>query len=573
MIFRVIFLFPLLFFSSLSAHSSYKLSLDEISPSLKKEFTEYSSLIKFQEIPLKTNSQLEWRAQDDLELLKRLYQEEGHLSPDLKLGILYDDTPPTIEIKGSSGPLYLLKAVEVNDGIQTYQLQGDEIGQTATIERILHLEDELIKRLKKKGYPFAELDNRSILASKEEASVTVILEVNIGPKATFANVSIKGNKSVETELIRQKITWDPGDSYSAQAVDETASALEATGLFTQVIVKPLSTEYNEVPMMIEVSEAKHRTIGAGVGFTSQLGAGVNLEWEHRNFRRIGETLNIRTSLWNRLQSASILYLKPDVFLEGQNLISKAEVFREVTDGFTELSWGVSSLLERQFSETAQISYGLAFKQLHNTRSDNDRLFTLVKTPFKLYYNKTDDLMDPSMGCTAWLKLTPTLQILSPQFAYCISQLNLTQYVPLNDNCILAGKLSFGSIWGSSRRGIPPSERFYAGTESLLRGYRYMTVSPLNEKHKPIGGRSLLIGSLEIRKKITDTIGLVGFYEAGNVYDTSAPNFKEKILQSAGGGVRYHTPVGPLRCDVGFPLNPRKHVDKGYEIYFSIGQSF
>jgi translocation and assembly module TamA len=300
---------------------------------------------------------------------------------------------------------------------------------------------------------------------------------------------------------------------------------------------------------------------------------VNLEWEHRNFRGLGETLNLKTNLWNNLQSASLLYLKPNVFLEGQNLISKGEVLREVTDGFTEYSWGVSSVLERQWSEKTQFSYGLAFKQVHDTRSDNNRHFNLFKTPIKVYYNNTNNLLDPTVGKTALLKVTPTLQVLSPQFAYCITQLNTTQYIPLNESITLAGKLSLGSIWGASRKGIPPSERLYAGTESLLRGYRYMSVSPLNHKHKPIGGRSLVVGSLELRTKISENIGLVGFYEAGNVYSTPYPNFKEKILQSVGLGIRYHTPVGPLRCDVGIPLNPRKHVDNGCEIYFSIGQSF
>ncbi len=89
-------------------------------------------------------------------------------------------------------------------------------------------------------------------------------------------------------------------------------------------------------------------------------------------------------------------------------------------------------------------------------------------------------------------------------------MNLTHYQPLTEDIVLAGKLSVGSIWGATRKGIPPSERFYAGTESLLRGYRYMSVSPLNGKHKPIGGRSLLVGSLELRSKISDTISIVGF---------------------------------------------------------------
>lgn len=574
MFLRITFFILLFVACTLLSEPAYRVTLDGVDNDIHRAFEEYSVLIKQQDLPVKSDSQLEWRAQDDLNLLKRLFQEKGYLSPQLDLTIDHTTGPiPTVRLRGAPGDLYTLKQVEVRTGETSFELDGEDLGETATLDRILYIEEELVEHLRKGGYPFVELKDRKILAEKEGNTVKVILDVILGPKATFASTVIEGNTAVAASLILQKIDWKEGDVYDADAVERTVAALEATGLFTHIIVKPLNTSFDEVPMLIEVAEAKHRTIGAGVGFTSQLGPGVNLEWENRNFRGIGETLSFKTNLWLRLQNASILYLKPNVFHEGQNLIWKGEVQREVTEGFTESSWGVSALLERQLTPRVQFSYGLAFKQLHNTRSDNDRHFTLLKTPMKLYYNKTDNLMDPTKGKTALLKVTPTLQILSPQFAYCITQLNATKYIPLNDYCVLAGKLSVGSIWGSSRKGIPPSERFYAGTESLLRGYKYMTVSPLNEEYKPIGGRSLVVGSVELRIKVYENVSLVAFYEAGNVYSSPFPDFKESILQSVGAGVRYHTPVGPLRLDVGIPLNRRRHVDNGYEIYFSIGQSF
>ncbi len=567
-------IFIVLFLSlPLLGDPTYTVSLEGVDDTIRRAFDEYSSLIKQQDAPVKSDSQLEWRAQDDLSLLKRLYQEQGYLSPVLELTINHSGQIPVVRLRGSRGDLYLLKEVEVRAGETTFELAGKDLGETATLDRILYIEVELIEQLQKGGYPFVVLKERKIIAQKDEKSVKVLLEVNLGPKATFASTTIEGNSSVDSSLIMQKIGWKEGDVYDADTVERTVAALEATGLFTHITVKPLNTCFDEVPMLIEVAEAKHRTVGAGVGFTSQLGPGVNLEWENRNFRGLGETLSFKTNLWFKLQNASLLYLKPNVFREEQNLILKGEIQREVTEGFTESSWGVSALLERELNSRTQLSYGLAFKQLHNTRSDNDRHFTLVKTPIKLYYHKTDNLMDPTKGKTALLKVTPTLQILSPQFAYCITQLNATQYIPLSDYCVLAGKLSVGSIWGSSRKGIPPSERFYAGTESLLRGYKYMTVSPLDEKHKPIGGRSLLVGSLELRTKIRENISLVTFYEAGNVYASPYPDFKEKILHSVGAGIRYHTPVGPVRLDIGIPLNRRGHVDSAFEVYFSIGQSF
>src|SRR5262249_18262594 len=135
--------------------------------------------------------------------------------------------------------------------------------------------------------------------------------------------------------------------------------------------------------------------------------------------------------------------------------------------------------------------------------------------------------------------------------------------------------------------IPPPERFFAGSDGLLRGYRYLTVSPLNKEREPIGGRSMLIGAFELRWRLTKKWGLVGFYDIGNVYSQSVPDLSRKQLQSVGVGIRYHTLVGPIRLDVAFPLDRRHDIkirdkhsgghhhthDPTYQIYFSIGQSF
>ena len=133
----------------------------------------------------------------------------------------------------------------------------------------------------------------------------------------------------------------------------------------------------------------------------------------------------------------------------------------------------------------------------------------------------------------------------------------------------------GSIFGAGKHEIPPPERFYAGSQNTIRGYRFLTVSPIEKRrhHKPVGGRSMFVYSLELRSRITKDIGLVGFWDIGNVYSDAIPNFERRLLQAVGVGLRYYTPVGPLRLDVAVPLNRRKDIDNYFEAYFSIGQSF
>jgi translocation and assembly module TamA len=120
--------------------------------------------------------------------------------------------------------------------------------------------------------------------------------------------------------------------------------------------------------------------------------------------------------------------------------------------------------------------------------------------------------------------------------------------------------------------VPPDKRLYAGGGGSVRGYKYQSIGPQDEHHNPTGGLSSIIGSLELRYKITDSIGIVPFFDAGGVYEKSVPDFGSDIQYAAGLGARYYTGIGPIRADVAFPLNKRKD-DDAFQLYISIGQAF
>jgi translocation and assembly module TamA len=138
----------------------------------------------------------------------------------------------------------------------------------------------------------------------------------------------------------------------------------------------------------------------------------------------------------------------------------------------------------------------------------------------------------------------------------------------------AARLGIGNIFGASRHAIPLPDRFFGGSQNSLRGYKTGSVSPLNSHREPIGGRSMLTGSLEIRTRTQKGLGWVLFYDVGNVYRGIIPHAeRHPLLDSLGVGVRYTTPIGPLRLDIAFPLKRRRHIDSFFQFYFSIGQAF
>ena len=143
----------------------------------------------------------------------------------------------------------------------------------------------------------------------------------------------------------------------------------------------------------------------------------------------------------------------------------------------------------------------------------------------------------------------------------------------DDQLVLAARTRVGSIVGEETEVIPANKRFYAGGGGSIRGFEFQKVGPLDDDEDPLGGRSVLELGFEARIRLTETIGLVPFIEGGTVFDSSFPDFDEELLWSAGLGLRYFTAIGPVRLDVGFPLNGRDGVDGLFEFYVSLGQAF
>jgi translocation and assembly module TamA len=173
-----------------------------------------------------------------------------------------------------------------------------------------------------------------------------------------------------------------------------------------------------------------------------------------------------------------------------------------------------------------------------------------------------------------LQLEPYVDISNTDLTFTKGGVIYSHYLPLLDKrrLVLAGRATAGSVFGEERNAIPADERLYAGGGGSIRGYFYQSVGPLFGT-TPIGGRSLIELSLEFRLKLTDRFGLVGFLDGGTAFEGTHFNSGEDPLWGAGVGFRYYTPIGPLRIDIGFPLDRREGIDDAFQLYLSIGQSF
>lgn len=573
--------------SCLCAIESYRVHFEgHLSEEIKQLLRASSQMIALEKSPPSTAAALRRRAEADIPHFAKALQTMAYYDVHVDLNIeLHEDTAEVI-FTVDPGHLFkfqsfLLQASEESnkEALQHISLKEIDVqlGSIAIPQSIIDAEEAILKTMAYRSYPLAHIVKREVAADVTTYAIHVTLTIDSGPRAFFGKTSINGNKRVSLAFFDKKIAWCEGDLFSPNLVERTQHAMEASALFSSIAITPASAVEADqmLPMRIDVVESKHRSFGFGAGLSTQYGLGTLGEFENRNMRNRGEKLTFKTTLWRHSYQGLLFYLMPDWLYRDQDLLWLAEAGHEKTKSYTESSLSGSIIIEQHVSERLRTSWGIKGELLRNTNSDNDGDFNLLKLPVSVKWLNVDDPFDPKSGYALNYKGIPTLQVLHNRFAYCVNLLIASAYVPLDKDQkhILALKCTLGSILGATRRTIPPSERFYAGSEETLRGYRYQTVSPLDRDHNPIGGRSIMIYNLEWRWRMNQQIGWVLFYDIGNVYKSYLPEINHQQKQSLGLGLRFHTPVGPLRLDVAFPLEPRRHIDHRFEIYLSMGQTF
>lgn len=580
---------------ALTADIDYEVRFTGISETETSDLLQnISQLIALQECPPATEMALQRRVEAEIPRLFEALYSRAYFDADINFTIDFAQSPAIVTYQVTPGSVYALTSFQILPSTQLEEADvptdwflaydtidlsdlGICLGDPARADQILEAEELLLAYLESLGYPLAKIVTRDVIADLVEKEVSATFYVASGPVAYFGPINLTGLKSVYPAFVYRRIAWCEGDLYDPSVLQCTFNALDRTGLFSGIQIYPDDTPdgENEIPIVVDLTEGKMRSIGFGASYTTQWGGGILAEWEHRNAGGMGERLTLKTELMQREQMGSISFGRPDFMSRGQDLLVKAEAEHEITEGFHETSGSLTARLSRKLNACLTGSAGVGLKYLNSSDSDNNRAFFLAKVPLQLLFHNAGSQFDPFDGVSVKLRVTPTAQLRHPQANYCITTLDAAFYKSLFgcEWTVFAAKVSLGFIPGASRHAIPPPERFYAGSQYLLRGYRYLTVSPLDAQNKPIGGRSLAVFSFELRQRFTEDWGGVIFYDVGNVYASIFPQLDRKQLQSTGIGVRYFTSVGPLRLDIARPLNRRKAVDGQVQVYFSIGQSF
>jgi translocation and assembly module TamA len=507
-----------------------------------------------------------------------------------------------IQIVADPGPQFALRNVAVLDARTGRPFPPSELpprvvqikpGDPARSADILAAEARIVDHFRSQSRPFAKVQQQNPVVFHPAQAMDVTLGIDPGPRAGIGAISIQGAENVDPAVVRSFIYTEPGDPYSPAALASMRKSISQIEALSSVRIREAETldAYGNLPLFVEITERPPRVIGASAQYSTTDGPALRAYWAHRNLFGGAERLRLEGSIFYLTENGGqpdrnedpgwddlggrfrASFLKPALWGTRNDLLIDALVERDRTEGYTSRLVNVAAGIRHRFSQTFSIQGGIEYERGQATDILGQIDYTLVGLPVSLSYDSTDNLLNPTKGVRLIASVTPYPEFLGSSVPITVARGTASTYYAFDEEAryVLAGRLGLGSIVGADLDEIPANRRFFAGGGGSVRGYRYQTLSPtfLGE---PIGGRSLLEASLEARIKITDTIGIVPFVDAGTAFESSYPDFDESIRVAVGLGLRYYTGIGPIRLDVAIPVNPERG-DPSYAIYVGIGQAF
>lgn len=440
---------------------------------------------------------------------------------------------------------------------------------------IVGVQDLLLTHLRNHGYPFAALQERFVEIHQETQSAEVVLRIDAGRPCVYGKINITGLQRVERSYVHEHLTLKPEAACSRAEIAAQKSKLAGTGLFSYADVKlvPEEAEGVSVPVQIAVNEGPPRTLRIGLSYETNTGLGSKVSWTHRNLFGRGEKVEAVVKVREISQSVAVDFRK---YYAKRNttLFGGFDVVQDRLDAYDATQVSTHVGYDRPFLKNWRLNYAL---YLHYVEVETDGVTEKgveLSLPTRLQRSKVDDVLSPLSGHRLSFKVEPVRSAVGEGVTFVQTEARGAYYHAFDAKKRFSLGLwsHVGATLGGTFDDIPSTRLFYGGGLQSVRAIEYERLGTLDANHVPVGGRSILEGGVELRSRVSTHWSVVTFVEAGRSFAAEMPDFKEDLLAGGGIGLRYATPVGPLRVDLAVPFDPRPS-DADMQFYIGIGQAF
>jgi len=501
------------------------------------------------------------------------------------------ETPLPVAVILTPGPRYrigqiLMRSEPVQEDALLEQAAADlrlAEGDPARPADILAAETALLLALRRAGYPLASVVARDAVVDHDTKTMDITWRIAAGPLADFARPTVAGTTRTDPALLERLAARRlEGQPYSPERLERARRAMMGLGVFSFVRAHeaPALGQDGRLPVHFQVQERPRHAVGGRLGFETNYGLTASGYWEDRNIfggaerlRLEGEVARIgETGVDNATYRAFATLRTPEFLGRDLQSVSQIGAVRERLRAYDRDAALASLTFEHRLTDTMAISGGPNYEEGRIGRDGDMNDFRLFGVMGIFRYDNTTNPLDPRQGQRFSISATPYYSALdSNRFARVLAIGSSYFDVTGDGDSVLALRAALGSAPGADRDEITLDKRFYAGGGGSVRGYTYQSIGPRDKGNRPLGGASLVETSIEWRQRLTRSWGMAAFLDAGSVGEDSKPDFGG-LHAGTGLGVRYLTAIGPIRLDVGVPLNRQKD-DPSFAIYIGFGQAF
>ncbi|OEC37898.1 hypothetical protein A7D27_24070 [Pseudomonas sp. 1D4] len=387
-----------------------------------------------------------------------------------------------------------------------------------------------------------------------------------GPRYALGRVAFDGDTPFDPELLARLVPFPPNTPYDADQVAKLSQNLQASGYFEEVRVdaQPEPGTGRLIPVKVRLGAVKPRTLGLGVGFSTDVGPRARANWTRHWINPQGHRLGAESEISTARQSVGTWYEIPlDPPLTDSLRFTSGFQREQLTD-VESRRFTLGSQWQSKLPDDWQRVVSLRWEQENYDFGDgspNGRSSFLIPG-IGYSVTRSDNRLDPNQGYHLQLDVRAAKEgVLSEADMTYASAMAKGLYT-LPGGHRLLGRVQAGGIATTDYGAIPPSLRFFAGGDQSVRGYDYQTLSPEDRQGNKVGGRYMVVGSAEYQYPVAERWRIAAFVDRGNAVN----NLKDKLKTGAGIGVRWVSPVGPIRLDLAKALDD----PGGFRIHFSMG---
>ena len=440
---------------------------------------------------------------------------------------------------------------------------------------------KISRRLAERGYFDADFSSRRVEITRAEHAAAIDLVWTSGQRYDMGPISFEQTpkRIIRDSLLERLVYWEQGSYYHQRKLDTFRESLARLDYFSSIDIEPQPENAvdGQIPVKVTLTPAKRSIYTSGLSYGTDSGAGVRLGVERRYINDRGHKALAQIDFAQRRKTATLQYRIPAfAWLDGWYTFS-LQGADEQTDYIDsrriELVASRSGKINQRWTATASL-HGLRERWAYADEDDNDpttpvdyRTATFLYPSLRAEFIDADDRLYPRNGISATGLLRGGLEAVGSDANFLQAQVTARWYKGLGERSRLITRGELGHTFTNALVDLPPSLRFYAGGDRSIRGYEWREVGPRipaipGRKAFALGAKNVITGSVEFEQYFNESWGAAVFVDSGSAFDDS-PDMRTGV----GVGVRWRSPVGPLRVDIARGLD---HPDSGFQLYLNIG---